>query len=76
MFCVIFLFKFINFWWLILIGVNVGGMGIIIVLFVSLIFYKFYSKEYDGKKYLYKFIKYNFGSFIIFVVLFFIFLYL
>ncbi|AGX43420.1 SLC13 family permease [Clostridium saccharobutylicum] len=74
--CAILLSKFTNSWRPILIGVNVGGMGTIIASLASLISYKFYSKEYDGKKYLYKFIKYNFGSLIIFAVLFSIFLYL
>lgn len=74
--CAILLSKFTNAWQPILIGVNIGGMGTIIASLASLISYKFYSKEYNGKKYLSKFIKYNFSSLIIFAALFSVFLYL
>jgi Na+/H+ antiporter NhaD/arsenite permease-like protein len=74
--CAILLSKFTNSWLPILIGVNVGGMGTIIASLASLISYKFYTKEYNGRKYLSKFIKYNFSSLIIFAALFSVFLYL
>lgn len=72
--CAILLSKFTNSWREILIGVNIGGMGTIIASLASLISYKFYSKEYDGKKYMFKFTIYNFVSLLIFTLLFYIFL--
>ena len=73
--CAILLSKFTNSWKEILIGVNIGGMGTIIASLASLISYKFYSKEYDGKKYLIKFTIYNFGSLMVFTLLFYLFLF-
>lgn len=70
--CAILLSKFTNSWQEILIGVNIGGTGTIIASLASLISYKFYAKEYDGKKYLFKFTIYNFGSLIIFTLIFYI----
>lgn len=72
--CAILLSKFTTSWKEVLLGVNIGGMGTIIASLASLISYKFYAKEYDGKKYLFKFIKYNFSSLIIFTFIFYIFL--
>ncbi|HEY5588284.1 MAG TPA: SLC13 family permease [Candidatus Paceibacterota bacterium] len=72
--CAILLSKFTNSWKVLLIGVNIGGMGTIIASLASLISYKFYAKEYDGKKYLIKFTIYNFISLIVFAALFYIFL--
>jgi len=72
--CAILLSKFTNSWKEILIGVNIGGTGTIIASLASLISYKFYAKEYDGKKYLIKFTIYNFLTLIIFTLLFYIFL--
>jgi len=71
--CAILLSKFTNSWQQILIGVNIGGTGTIIASLASLISYKFYAKEYDGKKYLFKFTLYNFGSLIMFTLIFYIF---
>ncbi len=68
--CAILLSKFTNCWKELLIGVNIGGMGTIIASLASLISYKFYSKEYDGKKYMIKFTIYNFVSLAIFTVVF------
>lgn len=70
--CAILLSKFTTSWQEVILGVNIGGMGTIIASLASLISYKFYAKEYNGKKYLYKFIKYNFSSLIIFTTLFYI----
>lgn len=72
--CAILLSKFTNSWKELLIGVNIGGTGTIIASLASLISYKFYAKEYDGKKYLFKFTIYNFISLIIFTILFYMFL--
>jgi Na+/H+ antiporter NhaD/arsenite permease-like protein len=72
--CAILLSKFTNSWKEVLIGVNIGGMGTIIASLASLISYKFYSKEYDGKLYMFKFTMYNFASLIIFTLLFYMFL--
>ncbi|WP_238859946.1 SLC13 family permease [Clostridium sp. YIM B02569] len=72
--CAILLSKFTNSWKEILVGVNIGGMGTIIASLASLISYKFYAKEYDGKKYMLKFTTYNFTSLIIFTLIFYIFL--
>lgn len=72
--CAILLSKFTNCWKEILLGVNIGGMGTIIASLASLISYKFYSKEYDGKKYMIKFTIYNFVTLIIFTLLFYVFL--
>lgn len=74
--CAILLSKFTTSWQVILIGVNVGGMGTIIASLASLISYKIYIKEYDGKKYLSKFTKYNFGSLLVFGALFLVFVFL
>jgi Na+/H+ antiporter NhaD/arsenite permease-like protein len=68
----ILLSKFTTSWKEVLLGVNIGGMGTIIASLASLISYKFYAKEYNGKKYLYKFIKYNFSSLIIFTAIFYV----
>lgn len=70
--CAILLSQFTTSWKEILIGVNIGGMGTIIASLASLISYKFYIKEYDGRKYIFKFIKYNFSSLIIFTILYYI----
>jgi len=70
----ILLSKFTNSWKEILIGVNIGGTGTIIASLASIISYRFYAKEYDGKKYLIKFTIYNFVSLSIFTLLFYIFL--
>ena len=70
--CAILLSKFTDSWKEILIGVNIGGMGTIIASLASLISYRFYAKEYDGKKYLLKFAKYNFFSLIIFTLIFYL----
>lgn len=72
--CAILLSQFTGSWKEVLLGVNIGGMGTIIASLASLISYKFYAKEYDGKKYLSKFIKYNFSSLIIFTIIFYVFL--
>lgn len=72
--CTILLSKFTNSWKEILIGVNIGGTGTIIASLASLISYKFYAREYDGKKYLFKFTIYNFVSLVIFTLLFYLFL--
>lgn len=70
--CAILLSKFTTSWQEMILGVNIGGMGTIIASLASLISYKFYAKEYNGRKYLYKFVKYNFSSLIIFTTLFYI----
>lgn len=72
--CAILLSQFTGSWKEVLLGVNIGGMGTIIASLASLISYKFYAKEYDGKKYLFKFIKYNFSSLIVFTIIFYVFL--
>ncbi|WP_160687836.1 SLC13 family permease [Clostridium sp. C2-6-12] len=70
----ILLSQFTGAWREVLLGVNIGGMGTIIASLASLISYKLYAKEYDGKKYLFKFIKYNFCSLVIFTTIFYVFL--
>lgn len=64
--CAILLSKFTSSWKEILIGVNIGGMGTMIASLASLISYKFYSKEYDGKQYFFEFTIYNFVSLTVF----------
>ena len=72
--CAILLSKFSDYWQQILIGVNIGGTGTIIASLASLISYKFYSKEYDGKRYLIRFSLYNFICLIVFTTTFYLFL--
>lgn len=67
--CAILLSKFTSSWKEILIGVNIGGMGTMIASLASLISYKFYSKEYDGKQYFFKFTIYNFVSLTVFTLI-------
>ena len=69
----ILLSSFTSQWKQVLIGVNIGGRGTIIASLASVISYKFYRKEYDGKKYLLKFSIYNFLSLLIFSLIFYIF---
>lgn len=72
--CAILLSKFTTCWMDILLGVNIGGSGTIIASLASVISYKFYSKEYDGEKYLVKFTKHNFITLITFTILFYFFI--
>lgn len=61
--------SFTDMWKPVLLGVNIGGMGTLIASLASVISYKLYIKNYEGKGYLIKFHKYNFISLIIFLLI-------
>ena len=65
--------EFSNSYKYILVGVNIGGMGTMIASLANLISYRFYAKNYDGKKYRLNFIKYNLIGLILMTVCFSIF---
>lgn len=67
----IFLSKFTSNWKVLLLGVDIGGLGTLVASLASLISYKLFSKEYpkDSSKYILKFSIYNFLILFILMIL-------